>query len=85
MTTKGNPSRKIVRRKQLSGGAKLKAYGKKPILLGVKPEVWEFLKKAALKELRPLTQFILYHACQAASRTLAQESNTLVQPDDGPS
>lgn len=59
-------SRKIVRRKQLSGAHKLKAYHKKAVLLGVSQEDYLSIKAAAEKERRPVSQFILYHALAAA-------------------
>jgi len=65
------PSRKIVRRKQLSGAKKMKAYGKKAILLGVLPEQHERLKCAAAVELRPVSQFIIFHAMAAAEKALS--------------
>lgn len=76
MATKGNPSRKIVRRKQLSGAQKLKAYGKKAIMLGVTAEVWQTLKRAADAEERPLSQFIIFYARRAALARLSSEGNT---------
>ena len=39
-------------RKQLSGGAKMKASGKKAILLGVTPEQFDKIKLAASLEMR---------------------------------
>lgn len=54
------------KRKQLSGGAKMKAAGKKAILLGVTPEQLEVLRRAAAVELRPVSQFVVYYALKAA-------------------
>jgi uncharacterized protein (DUF1778 family) len=54
--------------KPLSGGAKMKLAGKRGILLGVTPEVYDTLRAAADREMRPLTQFILFHAMVAAER-----------------
>jgi uncharacterized protein (DUF1778 family) len=59
--------------KQKSGGAKLKAAGKKAILLGVTHEQWEQLKHAAMMELRPVTQFVVYHALRKALDLLFQQ------------
>lgn len=59
------------RRKQLSGAQKLKAYGRRAILLGVWPEDHERLSAAAQLERRPLSQFIVFHAMQAAERLVA--------------
>ena len=53
-------------RKPLSGGAKLKAAGRRAIMLGVTPEQHAVLKAAAQLEGRPLSNFVLYHAYQAA-------------------
>jgi uncharacterized protein (DUF1778 family) len=60
------------KRKQLSGGAKMKAAGRKPILLGVTPEQLERLREAAALELRPVSQFVVYHAMRAADLVVAQ-------------
>lgn len=54
------------KRKQLSGGAKLKAAGKRCVLLGLNPEVYEQIAKAAAKEMRKVTQFITFHSLRAA-------------------
>lgn len=59
------------KRKAMSGGAKLKAAGKMPILLGVTPQQMKLFKKAAGLEMRPVTQWVIYHACHAAARLLA--------------
>lgn len=58
-------------RKQLSGGAKMKAAGKLPILLGVTPQQMKLFRKAAALEMRPVTQWVIFHAVHAASRLLA--------------
>lgn len=60
------------KRKQLSGGAKLKAAGRKPILLGVTQEQYDKLKLAASLEMRPVSQFVTFHALQAADKVIAQ-------------
>ncbi len=59
------------KRKQMSGGAKLKASGKRAILLGVTPEQFEKLKFAASLEMRPVTQFVTFYAVQAADRIIS--------------
>jgi uncharacterized protein (DUF1778 family) len=56
------------KRKQLSGAAKLKKAGRRAILLGVAPDVYERLRQAADIEMRPLSRFILFHALQAAEK-----------------
>lgn len=62
--------------KQKSGGAQLIARGKKPITLGVSPEDKKTLDDAAKAEGRPTTQFVLYHALQAAKKVLATAHET---------
>ncbi len=57
-------------RKQKSGGAKLKAAGRKAILLGVSPAVYDKLKELARIEMRPLSQCVTFHAMKAATRIL---------------
>jgi len=54
------------KRKQLSGSAKMKLLGKKPILLWVTLEQYDRIKEAAGRQLRPMTQFILFNAMKAA-------------------
>jgi uncharacterized protein (DUF1778 family) len=60
------------KRKQLSGGAKLKAAGRKPILLGVTQEQFDKLKLAASLEMRPVSQFVTFYALQAADKVIAK-------------
>jgi uncharacterized protein (DUF1778 family) len=60
------------KRKQMSGGAKLKAAGKKAILLGVTPDQFDRLRLAASLEMRPVTQFVTFHAVQAAERLISK-------------
>lgn len=60
------------KRRQMSGGAKLKAAGRKAILLGVTPEQLDKLKLAASLEMRPVTQFVTFHAVQAADKLIAK-------------
>jgi hypothetical protein len=64
-------------RKQLSGAAKLKQAGKHAILLGVSPYLHGRLKQAAELELRPVSQFILFHALQAAELILAAHAEEM--------
>jgi uncharacterized protein (DUF1778 family) len=59
------------KRKQMSGGAKLKAAGKRAILLGVTPDQFDILKLAASLEMRPVTQFVTFHAVQAAEKLIS--------------
>ena len=60
------------KRKQKSGGAKLKAAGKRAILLGVTPDQFDTLKLAASLEMRPVTQFVTFHAVQAAENLISK-------------
>jgi uncharacterized protein (DUF1778 family) len=66
-----------MKRKQLSGGAKLKKAGKHAILLGVSPEVYEKLRRGAQIQMRPLSQFIVYHAVKAAEAMAARNGERL--------
>ncbi len=59
------------KRKQLSGGAKLKASGRKAIMLGVTPAQFDNLKLAASLEMRPVSQFVTFYAVQAAETVIA--------------
>lgn len=58
------------KKKVMSGGAKLKAAGKRAIMLGIKPEVYDLLRSAADVEMRPLSQFIVVSATRAATALL---------------
>ena len=60
------------KRKQLSGGAKMKAAGKKAILLGLTPEQFDKIKLAASLEMRPVSQFVAFHTLQAAEKVIAK-------------
>lgn len=53
-------------KKALSGGAKMKKAGKRPILLGVTEMQKQILQLAADQESRPLTQYVLFHALEHA-------------------
>jgi uncharacterized protein (DUF1778 family) len=58
------------KKKQASGGARLTASGKVPVLLGLRPEQAEALRAAAEKDGRPLTQFLIFHGLAAAEKIL---------------
>lgn len=60
------------KRKQKSGGAKLKASGRKAILLGVTPEQFDKIKLAASLEMRPVSQFVTFYAVKAADTVIAK-------------
>lgn len=64
-----------MKKKLLSGGARMVAAGKRPILLGPSNEEWEILKKAAENENRAVTQYVLYHALTAAKKNISRKSN----------
>ena len=53
-----------------SGGKRLTASGRKPVLLGLTPEQHATLKAAAQKDGRPMTQFALRAALAAAEKIL---------------
>jgi uncharacterized protein (DUF1778 family) len=56
--------------KQASGGARLTASGKRPMLLGWPQEQAELIQAAALADGRKMTQFVMFHALQAAKKML---------------
>jgi uncharacterized protein (DUF1778 family) len=56
-----------------SGAAKMKAAGRRGILLSVTPEQHTLLARAAFVELRPLSQFLLFHGVAAAKTSLEKE------------
>ena len=66
----------MARRKQLSGGAKLKIAGKHAILLGLDNPIHAVLSEAAALEMRPVTQFVTYHALAAAKIVISQLGRT---------
>ena len=61
-------------KKPMSGGARIKASGKSPMLLGVLPEQKDILRKAAAIDGRPMTQFLLFHALAAAKKILEKSA-----------
>lgn len=61
--------------KQASGGARLKAAGKHPVLLGLTADQIATVKAAAEHDGRPVTQFLVYHGLQAAKKILGKSSN----------
>jgi uncharacterized protein (DUF1778 family) len=64
------------KRKHLSGGAKMKAAGRKAIMLGVSPEQYDKLKLAASLEMRPVSQFVTFYALQGAENVIANAKGT---------
>ena len=61
--------------KQASGGARLKAAGKHPVLLGLLPDQAEKIRAAAEADGRPLTQFFIFHGLAAAEKILKNIAN----------
>ena len=59
------------RRKQLSGYQKMKASGKRPILLTVTAEQHQSISKAASLEMRPVSQFVMTPALKPASAVIS--------------
>jgi hypothetical protein len=53
------------KRKQPSGGAKMKAAGKRAVLLGLDPDMHEAIRKLAAADLRSVTSWIIYTVHQA--------------------
>jgi uncharacterized protein (DUF1778 family) len=64
------PRKNLGKRKQKSGYAKLKASGKRAILLGVSQEEYRQLKAAAECERRSVAGFVTYYAVQTALEVL---------------
>ena len=60
--------------KPLSGGARMKASGKHPVLLGLTTDEREFLRRAAELDGRPLTQLFMFHTFAAARKIIAKNS-----------
>ncbi len=56
--------------KQLSGAAKMRLSGRKPVMLGLPVDTLETIRKAAAIEMRPVSQFITFHALQAARKVV---------------
>jgi uncharacterized protein (DUF1778 family) len=55
-----------------SGGSRLMSSGKKPILLGLTPEQYAKIHRAAEIDSRPMTQFLTLHGVKAAEKILAK-------------
>jgi uncharacterized protein (DUF1778 family) len=56
--------------KPMSGGAKLKASGRLAIMITVDPTDKVKIEEAAALEMRPVSQFVAYHAILAAEERL---------------
>lgn len=61
-------------KKQASGGAKLKAAGKHPVLIGLTADQREKIQEAAATDGRPVTQFLVYHGLMAAKKILEKSA-----------
>ena len=60
--------------KQASGGSRLKASGRKPVLLGLTPSEHSKVRRAAKIERRPMTQFLLRYGLAAAEKILSKNA-----------
>lgn len=56
------------KKKQPSGWDKTRYAGKKTVLLTMTPEQLEFIRQAAALEMRPVTQFFMFHTMEAARK-----------------
>lgn len=72
------------KRKQRSGGAKLRAAGKKAVLLGLTVEQHAMIHQAALIELRSMAGFVTWAAMNAAQDVVVKHETAkgLVRIDD---
>ncbi len=61
-------------KKQASGGARLKASGKHPVLVGFNDDQFALLREAAKADGRPMTQFLMFHGLAAAEKILKKLS-----------
>jgi len=57
-------------KKQTSGGARLIASGRHPVLLGLTPGQREIILRAAEIDGRPVTQFLIYHSLAAGRKII---------------
>lgn len=58
--------------KPLSGGARLKASGKRAMLIGWPKDGARKIEAAAKAEGRPMAQFVMHHALMAAEKILSE-------------
>lgn len=61
--------------KPASGGARLIASGRRPVLLGLTADQHATIETAAKAERRPVTQFLLHHGLAAAEKILGNLSS----------
>jgi uncharacterized protein (DUF1778 family) len=64
----------MARKKQLSGGARLKLAGRHPVLLGLEPHEHAEIKAAADADGRSVSKFFIRAAIAAARKQLAKSS-----------
>lgn len=63
--------------KQRSGGARIVAAGKKPVLLALTPEQHDILRRVADAECRSMTQTVIYHLFPLLKKILEIRPNPL--------
>lgn len=75
------------KRKQRSGGAKLRAAGKKAVLLGLTPEQHTMISQAAQIEMRSVAGFITWASMNAAQESVVRRETArgLVRDQEGES
>lgn len=66
-----NNMKKVEPKKQASGGARLVAAGRTPVMLGVPADQIALLREAAAIDSRPVSQYVLLAAVAAAKKTIA--------------
>lgn len=73
-----------MKRKQRSGGAKLRAAGKKAVLLGLTAEQHTMIHQAAQIEMRSMAGFITWAAINAAQDSIVKRETArgLVRSED---
>lgn len=62
-------------KKPLSGGARLIASGRHPVLLGLQPDQLAKIRSAASADNRPVTQFLIHYGIAAAEKIIAKMAN----------
>lgn len=61
-------------KKQASGGARMMAAGRKPVMIGPTADEKDILDRAAQIDGRPTSNFVLNHALIAAKKILAKST-----------
>ena len=62
--------------KPASGGARLAAAGRRPMLIGWLPDQREKIQAAATADGRSMTQFVMFHALKSAEKILAESGKS---------